>query len=101
MKKEDDQLILTILSKLGLDYSMFVSTFRAGQLTTPRWNMPSLNAFIEFLTSEHDNIVQMGIIKSSHDQSFHVLRPKDLKGKGKQQKNPKTKFKAPKPKLEN
>ena len=35
VEKEDDQLILTILSKLGADYSVFVSTFCAGKLTTP------------------------------------------------------------------
>ena len=43
----------------------------------------------------------MGIIKSSRDQSLHVSGPKDLKGKGKQQKNPKTKFDAPKTRFEN
>ena len=57
VEKEDDQLILAILSKIGADYSVFVSTFRAGNLTTPRWNMPSLNAFIESLTSEHYKLV--------------------------------------------
>ena len=79
MEKEDDQLILAILSKLGADYSIFVSTFHAGKLTTPGWKMPSLNAFI----SEHDKLVQMGIIRSSCDQDLHVSGPKDLKGKGK------------------
>ena len=63
--------------------------------------MPTLNAFIESLTSEHDKLVQMGIVKCSHDQALHVLGPKDLKGKGKQQKNQKTKFDAPKPRVEN
>ena len=43
----------------------------------------------------------MGIIRSSHDQALHFSGPKDLKGKGKQQKNPKTKFDAPKPRVEN
>ena len=57
MEKEDDQLILSILSKLGADYLFFVSTFRAEKLTTPRWKIPSLNAFIESLTSEHDKLV--------------------------------------------
>ena len=99
MKKEDGQLILAILSKLGADYSVFVSTFYAGKLTTLGWKMPSLNAFIESLTSEHDNLVQMGIIRSSRDQALYVSGPKDLKGKGKQQKNLKNKFKAPKPKV--
>src|SRR5882762_9575507 len=72
VEKEDDQLILAILSKLGADYSVFVSTFCEGNLTTPGWKMASLNAFIESLTSEHDKLVQMGIIKSSRDQALHV-----------------------------
>ena len=63
--------------------------------------MPTLNSFIESLTSEPGKLVQMGIIKSSCDQALYDLGPKDLKGKGKQQKNPKTKFKSPKPKVEN
>src|SRR5713101_723282 len=46
VEKEDDQLILTILSKLGADYLVFVSTFRAVKLTTPKWKMPTLDAFI-------------------------------------------------------
>ena len=43
----------------------------------------------------------MGIIKSSREQALHVSGPKYLKGKGKQQKNPKTKFDAPKPRVGN
>ena len=80
---------------------MFVSTFCVGKLTTPGWKIPSLNAFIESLTSEHDKLVQMGIIISSCDQALHVSGPKDMKSKGKQQKNPKTKFDAPNPRVEN
>ena len=57
VEKVDDQLILSILSKIGADYSVFVSTFHAGNLTTPGWKMPTLNAFIESLTSEHDKLV--------------------------------------------
>ena len=57
VEKVDDQLILAILSKLGADYLVFVSTFRVGNLTTHGWKMPSLNAFIESLTSEHDKLV--------------------------------------------
>ena len=101
VEKEDDQLILSILSKLGFDYLVFVSTLHAVKLPTPGWEMPSLNAFIESLTSEHDKLVQMGIIGSFCDQALHVSGPKYLKGKGKQQKNLKTKFEAPKTKVEN
>ena len=82
VEKEDYQLILAILSKLGADYSVFVSTFYVGKLTTPGWKMPTINAFIECLTNEHDKLVQMGIIQSSHDQALHVSRPKYMKGKG-------------------
>ena len=57
VEKADAQLILAILSKLGANYSIFVSTFHVGKLTTPGWKMPSLNAFIESLTSKHDKLV--------------------------------------------
>ena len=57
VEKVDDQLILSILSKLGADYSVFVSTFRVGNPTTPGWKMPTLNAVIECLTSEHEKLV--------------------------------------------
>ena len=57
VEKDDDKLILAILSKLRADYSVFVSTFCVGKLTTPGWKMPTLNAFIESLTNEHDKLV--------------------------------------------
>ena len=81
MEKEDDQLILAILSKCRADYSVFVSAFHGENLTTPGWKMPTLNAFIESLTNEHDKLVQMRIIRYSRDQALHVSGPKDLKGK--------------------
>ena len=64
VEKEDDQLILSILSKLGPYYSVFFSTFHTRKLTTPNWNMSTLNSFIESLTTYHDKLVQMGIIRS-------------------------------------
>ena len=76
VEKEDDQLILSILSKLSADYSVFVSTFQSVKLTTPNWRMPTLDAFIESLTYEHDKLIQMGIIRSSRDQALVVGGPK-------------------------
>ena len=67
VEKEDDQIILSILSKLNADYSVFVSTFQIVNLTTPNWNMPTLDAFIQSLTYENDNLIQMGIIRSPKD----------------------------------
>ena len=43
VEKEDDQLILTILSKIGANYLVFVSAFRAGKLKTPGCKMSSLS----------------------------------------------------------
>ena len=50
VEKEDDQLILAILSKIGADYSVFVSTFHFVKLSTPNWKMHTLESFIESLT---------------------------------------------------
>ena len=46
--KKDEQLVLAILSKLGPNYSVFVSTFHATKLTFQNWKMPSLVDFMEF-----------------------------------------------------
>ena len=100
VEKDDYQVILNILSKHGLDYSVLVSTFHTGKLTIPNWKMPSLYAFIKSLTNEHDKLVQMGIIKYSEDQAMFSLGPKYMKVKGKQ-KNQKAKFDAPNPKEKN
>ena len=59
VEKEDDQLILTILSKLGADYLVFVSTFCVGKLTTPGWKMPMLETF----TTIHTLFGQIGLVK--------------------------------------
>ena len=98
--KEGDHLILAILSKLGLDYSVFVSSFHMGKLTTPNWKIPSLDAFIKTLTNEHDKLVHMGILRSSKDQALFASGSKYSKGKGKQN-NSKAKFDAPNPKEKN
>ena len=45
-----DQLILSILSKLGPEYSVFVSTFHSSKLTARNWRMPALEDFMESLT---------------------------------------------------
>ena len=84
VEKEDDQIILSILSKLGAYYSVFVSTFHSVKLSTPNWKMPNLNSFIESLTQEHDNLIQMVIIWSSGDQALVAGGPKIANDKGKQ-----------------
>ena len=86
VEKEDDQLILSILSKLGPHYSIFVSTCHTRKITILNWKMLNLNAFIESLTNENEKIYQMGIIISSKYQDLFVGGPKSLNVKEKQNK---------------
>ena len=57
VEKEDDQIILSILSKIGEYYLVFVSAFHTDKLTKLNWNIPTLNAFIESFTNEHEKLV--------------------------------------------
>ena len=65
IEKKDDHLILSILSKLGPEYYVFVSTLHSSKLTTRNWRMSALEEFMEYLTQEQDKLVQMGTIKST------------------------------------
>ena len=79
---------MTILSKLGPDYSVFVSTFHATNLTAWASEMPKLADFMEFLTQEKDKLVMIGTIKHSKDQDL-VARDSSVDSKGKKKsKNP-------------
>ena len=40
IENKEDQLILPILSKLGLEYSAFVSTFHATRIAISNWKIP-------------------------------------------------------------
>ena len=50
--KKEYRLILSILSKLGHEYSVFVSTFHATRLAISNWKMPSLSTLFESLAKE-------------------------------------------------
>ena len=60
---------MDILLKLGLDYSVFVSTFHATKLTAQSRKMPKLVEFMESLTQEQDKLVMVGTIKPSRVDS--------------------------------
>ena len=93
--KKEDKLILSILSKLGLEFSVFVSTFHAGKLTLQNWQMPSLDSFMESLTQEKYKLVQMGTIKTK-DRALEMGVSNSLKGKPKAKKLKLPKKKKPK-----
>ena len=59
------QLILSILSKLGTEYSLFVSAFHHSMLVIYNWKMPSLHTFFDSLTKEQNKLIHMGAIRSS------------------------------------
>jgi hypothetical protein len=81
--KEEEQLILSILSKLGPEYSVFVSSFQASKLTQEKWKMPPLNDFIVELTQEKAKLVQMGAIKHSNNQALVATNAPKSSGKDK------------------
>ena len=61
---------MAILSKLGLEYSVFVSTFHVTKLISRSLNIPKLAELMESLTQEQDKLVMMGTIKPSKDQAL-------------------------------
>ena len=79
--KKEKKLIISILSKLGLGYSVFVSTFHATKLAVRNWRIPSLDAFLDSLTQDIVNLIQMGTLKISKDHALVSLENKNFKSK--------------------
>jgi hypothetical protein len=88
--KEEKQMILTIFSKLGPKYSVFVSTFHLVKFASgSTWMMPSLEAFIESLTQEKNKLINMGkikgpkvhalIVQDGSDHQYHKSKDKDIR----------------------
>ena len=61
-------MILSILSKLGPKYSVFVSTFHATRLVISNWKIPSLSTLFDSLSKDQDKLIQMGNIKISQEK---------------------------------
>lgn len=75
--KKEDQLILFVLSKLGLEYSVFVSTFHSIELAMgAAWKMPPMDVFVDSLTCEQDKLVQMDAL--SHQRCMHLQQMRSL-----------------------
>ena len=62
---------------------MFVSTFHSSKLTARNWRMHALADFMESLTQEQDNLLQMGTIKYTKYQSLVFFVSNQSKGKNK------------------
>jgi hypothetical protein len=95
--KEEKQMVLTILSTLGPEYSIFVSTFHSIIFTSrSTWKIHSLEDFIKSLTQEHSKLINMGKIKGPkvhaltvQDGSGHQYQKYKYKDKIKSHANPK------------
>jgi hypothetical protein len=65
-------MVLSILSKLGPELFVFLSTFHTVRFAYgATWKMPSLEEFIESLTQEKTNLINMG--KSKDQGCMHSL----------------------------
>ena len=53
-----------MLSKLGLEYLVFVSMFHATRIAILNWKIPSLSTFFDSITKEKDKLIYMGDIRS-------------------------------------
>jgi hypothetical protein len=72
-KSEEKQMVLTILSKIGIEFSVFVSTFHSIKFTSgATWKMPSLEEFIKSLTQEKTKLINMGKIKGPKAHALTV-----------------------------
>jgi hypothetical protein len=70
---KEKQIILTILSKIGTELSIFISTFHTVRFSFgATWKMPSLEDFIESLTQEQTKLINMGAIKGPRVHALTV-----------------------------
>jgi hypothetical protein len=82
--KGEEQLILSILSKLGPKYFVFVLNFQSSKLTREKWKMLPLNDFIAEFNQEKSNLVPMGVIKHSKNQALAPTDAPKSSGKDKE-----------------
>jgi hypothetical protein len=71
--KEEKKMVLTIPSKLGLEFSVFISTFHTIRFTSrATWKIPSLEDFIEPLTQEQTKFINIRTIKGPRAHTLIV-----------------------------
>jgi hypothetical protein len=101
IKIDKDCCIYLILSKIGSEYFVFVSTFYAIQEALgTTYVKPTLENFCDVLIREQDNLVQLGVINTiGTSNKALVIHQKD-KPKNPKKKHPhhnNKKYKGPKP----
>ena len=89
IKKEDTQCIYHILSKLGIAYSIFVSTFCSMKeyLTAASYQKPSLESFCDSLIREQYKLIHLGIINNADTSGKALLSQQKEKSKPPKKQN--------------
>ena len=67
--KKDDELVLSIMSKLGLELLVFIPTFYSERLENTNLWITSLDAFAKYLIHEQSKLIQMWALKASKNQA--------------------------------
>ena len=75
-------MVLSVLSNLGSEYLVFVSTFHSGRDFIPNWKMPYLDSFVESLIEEQDKLVQMRVIQTSKNQALLMSDSNNVQARG-------------------
>ena len=83
---KDEKNVLSILSKLGPECSVFVSIFHSKWEIFPDWKIPSLDSFSESLIKEQKKLIRMGVIHTSKDQALLVTDSSKAQAKGESKK---------------
>ena len=83
---KDEQNVLSILSKLGPEYYVFVSIFHSKREIFHDWKVPSLDSFFESLIKEQYKLMRMRILKTSKDQALLAYDSSKAQEKGKSKK---------------
>ena len=84
--------MLSILNKLGSEYSVFVSTFHYGRASIPNWNMPTLDVFTDSLIHEQEKLVQLGVLQTSKNQALLMTDYTNVQDKGENMRKEPTAF---------
>ena len=97
IENKEYQLILSILSKLGPEYLVFVSTFHATRISISNWKIPSLSTLFDSLTKEKDKLIHMGDLRYSKRKDHALI----VQGRNDAISKEKKIVKEKKPKLDN
>ena len=57
IERKDEHNVLSILKKLGPEYSVYVSMFHSKWEIFRDWKLPSLDSFSEYLIKEQDKLI--------------------------------------------